>query len=454
MSEIAAGILATPANKLATDTSGRVTVGTNADKTGYTLTAGEHTSIQSDVQSGMTAQGYTSARALKLDNLDATVSSRSTLTAAGVWSHTTRTLTSFGTLVDDIANAVWSATTRTLTGFGTLVSDIWSYASRTLTDFSDTFADVIWNRLRSAVSRPAGSFGDYLDMKISQVSGGSGGTDWTVDERKQIRYVLGIDGEQMAPAGSTGYIPSIKAKTDQLTFTTEGGDSVVLALTKRVAAAGIDSSSFAAGAVSSAAIADGAITAAKIALDAIGSSQLAASAVNEIAAAILATPANKLATDTSGRVTVGVNADKTGYTLTTGEHSAIQSDVQSALSAQGYTSVRAGRLDNLDATVSSRAAPGAAMTLQNGAITSATLSSTALDAISQRILTTALDSVEASATAKSLAWALAKLLNRVELDTGTGKLVVYQTDNATRYFEQTLSPASSLPLFKGLGEAQ
>lgn len=39
---------------------------------------------------------WTDARASKLDNLDATVSSRSTLTAADVWSAATRTLTAFG----------------------------------------------------------------------------------------------------------------------------------------------------------------------------------------------------------------------------------------------------------------------------------------------------------------------------------------------------------------------
>jgi len=81
---------------------------------------------------------------------------------------------------------------------------------------------------------------------------------------------------------------------------------------------------------------------------------------------VLVTPGNKLATDASGRVTVGSNADKSGYTLTSGEHTQIQSDVQSGMSAQGYTSARAPGLDNLDATVSSRAAPGAAMTLTSG----------------------------------------------------------------------------------------
>jgi len=37
---------------------------------------------------------------------------------SGVWAYGTRTLTSFGTLVADIAAAVWGATTRTLSAFG------------------------------------------------------------------------------------------------------------------------------------------------------------------------------------------------------------------------------------------------------------------------------------------------------------------------------------------------
>lgn len=58
------------------DATGRVTVAANADKTGYALTSGEHTTIQGDVETGLTGQGYTTARAALLDRLDATVSSR------------------------------------------------------------------------------------------------------------------------------------------------------------------------------------------------------------------------------------------------------------------------------------------------------------------------------------------------------------------------------------------
>ena len=62
-----------------------VTVGTNNDKTGYALTSGEHTTIQSDVTTGMTTQGYTTARAGYLDTLNGIV--------AAVWAYATRTLT-------------------------------------------------------------------------------------------------------------------------------------------------------------------------------------------------------------------------------------------------------------------------------------------------------------------------------------------------------------------------
>jgi hypothetical protein len=53
--------------------------------------------------------------------------------ATAVWGATTRTLSSFGTLVADIATAVWGATTRTLSSAGALVADIWAYTTRVLT---------------------------------------------------------------------------------------------------------------------------------------------------------------------------------------------------------------------------------------------------------------------------------------------------------------------------------
>jgi hypothetical protein len=73
------------------------------------------------------ASDYTSARATKLDNLDATVSSRmATFTLPTNFSALS---ISAGGLVDILqtsADKVWSSTSRTLSSFGTLVSDIWA----------------------------------------------------------------------------------------------------------------------------------------------------------------------------------------------------------------------------------------------------------------------------------------------------------------------------------------
>lgn len=55
--------------------------------------------------------------ATEMGRIDAAVSTRSSHAAADVWAVGTRTLTSFGTLVADVATAVWSAVSRTLTAF-------------------------------------------------------------------------------------------------------------------------------------------------------------------------------------------------------------------------------------------------------------------------------------------------------------------------------------------------
>ena len=69
-----------------------------------------------------TLQGrLTAGRAGKIDNLDAPVSSRSVHSAADVWAVGTRTLTSFGSLLADVASAVWAHAGRTLSSFSFVV---------------------------------------------------------------------------------------------------------------------------------------------------------------------------------------------------------------------------------------------------------------------------------------------------------------------------------------------
>ena len=77
-----------------------VTAGTVSDKTGYALTAGEHTAISgTDVPAGLTAQGYTATRAGYLDTLNGLV--------ANIWAYATRTLTTAPPTLSAIVNGVW-----------------------------------------------------------------------------------------------------------------------------------------------------------------------------------------------------------------------------------------------------------------------------------------------------------------------------------------------------------
>jgi len=102
--------------------SSPVTIGTNLDKTGYALAGSEHTSISADVASGLTYQGYTNARASRLDSLDAAVSSRlasiayltpptAAQIASGVWEEAKAVHTTLGTFGSMIDAAVSSRST-------------------------------------------------------------------------------------------------------------------------------------------------------------------------------------------------------------------------------------------------------------------------------------------------------------------------------------------------------
>jgi len=91
---------------------------TVSDKTGFSLTA-----------------AYDPAKtvyAVPGDAMALTSGERTTL-AGVIWANASRTLTSFGTLVADIATAVWGAATRTLSTFGfTVTTDISSLVTTNL----------------------------------------------------------------------------------------------------------------------------------------------------------------------------------------------------------------------------------------------------------------------------------------------------------------------------------
>lgn len=173
---IAALILETPANKIETDANGYVTANVNGsievsgdvtlaaaqpnyapakatdipsaditaikgvtdklntalvlDGSVYKYTANaleEAPSSAGDVTLAATQPNYAPAKA---GDAMALTSSERTSIAAAVWASTTRTLSSFGTLVADVAAAVWAAVSRTLTGGITVSGDVTLAASQ------------------------------------------------------------------------------------------------------------------------------------------------------------------------------------------------------------------------------------------------------------------------------------------------------------------------------------
>lgn len=170
-----------------TSVTNPVTVGTNNDKTGYSISGTKTT----------------------LDALN-------DITAASVWAHGTRTLSSFGTLVSDI----WAHGTRTLTGFGTLVADIWSHATRLLTGGVNLNADQAVNVTKvggTAVSGPN-------DLK-ADVSGLST-FDPLTDEVTVVAASITAIAVETTSDIEGGILGNVKASTDRLEGLIEnsGGD--------------------------------------------------------------------------------------------------------------------------------------------------------------------------------------------------------------------------------------
>lgn len=73
----------------------------------------------------------------RLNFLDASISSRSSLTAAGVWSHVTRTLTAGAPLTVSDAEAVWNVLTNSIGGMGTVGARIKDFLDATVSSRSN-----------------------------------------------------------------------------------------------------------------------------------------------------------------------------------------------------------------------------------------------------------------------------------------------------------------------------
>lgn len=286
-----------------------VTVGTNNDKTGYGLSAAAVQAIWDALTSALTTVGSIGKRLA--DDVDATISSRSSHTAADVWSAGTRTLTSFGTLVADI----WSNGTRTLTSLGaSLVQEIWDRATSALTTAGSIGKLLVDNVNATVSSRSSHAAGDIWSVATRLLTAGTnivlakgvGVTGFNDLSAVQINAEVDAALDTAIPVAPTadsinerlktiddadlpGDTANIEADTQDVQSRLPAAlvSGRIDASVGAMAASVVTAAAIATGAIQSSKFTSGAITADKIAADAIGSSELADSAAQEIADAVL-----------------------------------------------------------------------------------------------------------------------------------------------------------------------
>lgn len=190
------------------DTQAAVTTaGTVTDKAGYALSGAGVTAVQTGL---------------------------STLTAQQVWEYATRTVTSLGTVVADVATAVWAAAARTLTAFGfsVPVSDKTGFSLATPPPAASEVADAVWDEA-AAGHTTSGTTGKALS------TAGSGGVDpelvadaifgTVTTTLTDGNTIGGLIAAKLPTLGSGTIINTYPLSADGATLTIKIGDSYLVA---------------------------------------------------------------------------------------------------------------------------------------------------------------------------------------------------------------------------------
>ena len=319
-------------------------VWTNGTRT-ITGGAGTSTLTIGDVQTAMTSQGFTAARGTKLDNLDAAVSTRSTYAGgdtAGTITLLNRLTAPRATLLDNLdasiaslPASIWGYTTRTITGGGggssITIADVQTALTNqglTITRAGnlDRLDTTVSSRATSAALAAAAGKIDGLDLRITPSRAAKlDALDVPISSVGGIVWGTG-------PDDYDDYGSNFGGVANRTFQNTEGGRGDTAGVTTLL----------------------GRLTAPRAAkLD-----QLDAAVSSRSSHSVADVWAHSARTLTSfGTIVAGIWSAAT-RTLTQAISGGLsKAEVREAMAEQGYTSVRAPRLDNLDAQVSTRATP-------------------------------------------------------------------------------------------------
>lgn len=303
-----------------TATTGKVTVGTNDDKTGYSI-SGTKTTL--DALNDLAASDV----GTQLDNRNLNDLIQLTATVNDASPTTTSFITTLGSATDSFYNGVLLVfTSGSLSGLARRIS---AYVGSTKTV-------TLENALPAAPAN--GDAFSIIAVEVQAATAGSG--DWSTTEKQQIRYRLGLDGTTNTPTASPDLSRPSDILTDPATDKIDGS-----AITEvRLAHLDADISSRQ--------------PSGNVTVGGYAASQ-------DPGTYVLTTPAQKLATDATGRVTVASNADKTGYSLAADQSAATIGTVN-ALGTQAKTDVNTEVSDVLktDTILELASIPAAAPTFE------------------------------------------------------------------------------------------
>jgi hypothetical protein len=169
-----------------------------------------------DIQTALTNQGYTSARAIKLDFLDKAISALNDLDIADIQTAlTNQGYSAARALLLDNLNNLNATITSVLSAIAALNDISIADVQTAMTNQGYTaLKAILLNNLDLAISLVPGAVDLVLTAAHGVGSWQSGGaSDWTEDEKKQIRDSLGVDGLKITSVG--GKVQEILADTNE-----------------------------------------------------------------------------------------------------------------------------------------------------------------------------------------------------------------------------------------------
>jgi hypothetical protein len=182
----------------------------------------------------ITEADYTTARAVNLDNLNATVASRSTYAGGDTAGTTTllgripgtvqpQTGDSYARLGLNGAGLTALGDTR-LANLDTNVGSRLATTAYTAPTVPPTVAQIAAGILITPANKLATDASGYVTYN-NAASGGGAATDWTDAERQQVRWVLGLDGVKAQPTGTPARITDVMTTvtTNNTTLNTVNG---------------------------------------------------------------------------------------------------------------------------------------------------------------------------------------------------------------------------------------